>query len=123
MCCKRTRNFIAVWRLVGSPRWHYLALSEVLELYQGVKRGHWCTVLVKGHPFADGNKRVVHAAMMIFLASALSYQLADAHRSKRYHGGVLYRAIIAEERAFVTMLGDHYVDYMRKTKRFLPFLV
>jgi protein-S-isoprenylcysteine O-methyltransferase Ste14 len=28
-----------------------------------------------------------------------------------------------EERALVAALGDRYLDYMRRTKRFIPFVV
>ena len=104
----------------GFTGWSYSRLGRYLSLYAEVLPEHQ---LIEDGPYRYIRHPGYLGAIVALTGLGLAVQSWVAVLTSLLIGGsILGQRIHAEESLMVDELGDRYIEYMRRTKRFIPFV-
>ena len=113
----------AIVILLGATvrQWAISALGRYFSLVIGVQEGQ---KVVEAGPYRLVRHPSYTGALLILVGIALSFRSLGAVLAAIVIFGVVYGyRMLVEERVLASALGDSYVEYMKRTKRIIPYVI
>lgn len=106
---------------VAVRQWAIAVLGRYFSVVIGVQEGQ---KVVEVGPYHLVRHPSYAGALLVLVGIALSFGSLGAVLAAILIFGLVYgHRMVVEERVLVSELGDSYVEYMKHTKRVIPFLV